>query len=373
MKACKVIIIGGGLAGLTAALELSRHGIEVIVIEKTSYPRHKVCGEYVSREVVPYLKELGVDIETGVAIDHLLLSTQKGNSFSFQLPLGGVGISRYALDDLLYQRCLQEGVTIYFDTVTDILYEKDRFEVSTLNGDTYSSSIALAAYGKRSNLDKSLKRPFFNQKSPWLAVKAHYKHADFPVNQVALHNFEGGYCGLSKTETAAVNMCYLASYRNFSKYRNIDDFNQNVLGRNPLLNKFLTEAEPLWKSPLSIAQVSFVKKEAVSDHILFCGDTAGLIHPLCGNGMAIAIHSAKIASEAIVQFFRSTSYSRKSLEQDYQKHWKQEFGQRMRLGRALQHILLRDNLSRHLITGLSRFPSVTRKVIQKTHGKPISV
>jgi len=368
-----VIIVGGGLAGLTAALDLTQNGIGVLVIEKTPFPRHKVCGEYVSREVIPYLKHLGVEVETGVAIDHLLLSTQQGDSFKFQLPLGGIGISRYALDDLLYQRCLQEGVTICFDTVTDIFYEKDRFEVHTLKGETYGSSIVLAAYGKRSNLDKSLKRPFINQKSPWLAVKAHYQHPDFPINQVALHNFEGGYCGLSKTETGAVNMCYLASYQNFSQYRNIEDFNQNVLSRNPFLDSFLKDAQPLWKSPLSIAQVSFAKKEAVADHILYCGDTAGLIHPLCGNGMAIAIHSAKIASEGIVQFYKSKSYSRHSLEEEYRKRWKQEFGQRMRLGRTLQHILLRETLSRYLIKGLSNFPAITRKVIQKTHGKPISL
>ncbi|MBT8320424.1 MAG: NAD(P)/FAD-dependent oxidoreductase [Eudoraea sp.] len=373
MKANKVIVIGGGLAGLTAALELSRNGIEVMVIEKTSYPRHKVCGEYVSREVVPYLNHLGVDIETGVSIDHLKLSTQKGKSFSFKLPLGGVGISRYALDDLLYQRCLREGVSFCFDTATGLHYEDEGFELSTLNGDTYTTSLVVAAYGKRSNLDKSLNRRFIKEKSPWLAVKAHYQLPDFPFNQVALHNFEGGYCGLSKTETGAVNMCYLASYRNFSQYRNIDDFNQNVLTRNPFLDNFLKEAKPLWKSPLTIAQVSFAKKEAVADHILFCGDTAGLIHPLCGNGMAMAIHSAKIAAEGIIKFFNKASVNRSSLEQQYQKHWKQEFGQRMRLGRTLQHILLRDGLSRSMIAGLSRFPSLTRKVIQKTHGKPISV
>ncbi|MCX2719649.1 NAD(P)/FAD-dependent oxidoreductase [Lentiprolixibacter aurantiacus] len=373
MSDCNVLVLGGGLAGLTAALELSLNGVAVTVIEKTAYPRHKVCGEYVSREVVPYLKDLGVALDKGVFIDHFVLSTQKGRSFSFQLPLGGIGISRYALDHLLYQRCVEEGVGFIFDTAIGLDYLGGQFEVKRTNGSSHRSQFVIAAYGKRSNLDKSLKRPFAYQKSPWLAVKAHYTFPDFPDNQVALHNFEGGYCGLSKTETGAVNMCYLASYSNFSKYRNIEEFNQNVLSRNPFLSDFLKEAQPLWKSPLSIAQVSFEKKNVVTNHILFCGDTAGLIHPLCGNGMAMAIHSAKMAAEGIIRYYNVSGFDRVSLEQEYQKNWQQHFEQRMRLGRKLQHLLLRENISGALMAGLSRFPSLARRIIQKTHGKPIAV
>ena len=373
VKDYQVIVIGGGLAGLTAALELSRNNIGVLVVEKAAYPRHKVCGEYVSREVLPYMTKLGVDIETGVTIDNFLLTTQKGNSFSFKLPLGGIGISRYALDNLLYQECLEAGVRFCFDTATDLHFQEDLFEVNTINSGSFHAKFVIAAYGKRSNLDKSLSRPFISQKSPWLAVKAHYNYPDLPDNQVALHNFEGGYCGLSKTETGAVNMCYLASYKNFSQHKNIEDFNNNVLSRNPYLAKFLNQAQPIWKNPLSIAQVSFEKKSAVEDHILFCGDTAGLIHPLCGNGMAMAIHSAKIAAEEIARFFNISGSTRTSLEKTYEKRWKKEFDQRMRMGRTIQQILLRDSLSRSLISIFARFPSIMGRIIQKTHGKPIAV
>ena len=101
VKQYDVIIIGGGLAGLTAALHLTKENYHVLVLEKHRYPHHKVCGEYVSNEIKPYLQHLGISLSKEVAIDSLLISTVKGKSLEVKLPLGGMGISRYHLDLLL--------------------------------------------------------------------------------------------------------------------------------------------------------------------------------------------------------------------------------------------------------------------------------
>ena len=99
----------------------------------------------------------------------------------------------------------------------------DNFRISTLTEKTYTARIVVGAYGKRSSLDKLLKRPFFLANSPWIGVKAHYR-ADFPDNLVALHNFDGGYCGLSQVENKVVNGCYLTNYASFKKHKNIQTF-----------------------------------------------------------------------------------------------------------------------------------------------------
>ena len=368
-----VIIVGGGLAGLTAAIHLSKENHSVLVIEKKAYPHHKVCGEYVSNEIVPYLKTLGISLsqKEAVQINTLQLSTANGRSVKTKLPLGGVGISRYAFDYQLYCRGVSLGVSFLFESVNSIKFQNTIFEVVTSKNQTNTSNVVIGAYGKRSNLDKQLNRDFINQKSSWLGVKSHYQYDDFPDDLVALHNFKGGYGGLSKTETGAVNFCYLASYDSFQKEKDISNFTQNIVSNNPFLNSFLEKATPIFKEPLTIAQISFNEKKVITNHIVMCGDTAGLIHPLCGNGMAMAIHSAKLASEGIHKYLTNENYSRSQFEKNYERQWHKAFSQRLWMGRQLQSLLLNEQLSSQAIGMATRSPKLLRRLIKSTHGKPI--
>ncbi|MGB5430119.1 NAD(P)/FAD-dependent oxidoreductase [Eudoraea sp.] len=368
-----VIIIGGGLAGLTAAIQLAMEQYNILLLERYHYPHHKVCGEYVSNEVMPYLEDLGIVLPKTVSIDTLQLSTRKGKLLQTKLPLGGFGISRYAFDHALYKKALSVGVSINFETVKNVTFFKDSFNISTEKENSYSAKLVIGAYGKRSGLDKQLNRNFIGKNAPWLGVKAHYALPEFPDNLVALHNFEGGYGGLSKTETGAVNFCYLVSYKSFQAEKNIENFNSTVVAKNKFLKQFLENAEPLFTEPMSIAQVSFDRKQLVEGHILMCGDTAGLIHPLCGNGMAMAIHSAKIASERIDNYFKNSEYGRSNMESDYKKEWEKAFKRRLQTGRILQSILLNPVASSFLMGAIAKSPGFIRSLIKNTHGKPISL
>lgn len=368
-----VIIVGGGLAGLTAAIHLSKHDIDVLVFEQKEYPHHKVCGEYVSNEVLPYLEFLEIPIAASgaVAIDTLKISTVTGKYVATELPLGGFGMSRYALDHLLYQNAVENGVSFIFESVTAITKNQENFQVNFLKYSNYSAKIVVGAYGKRSGLDKFLNRDFISQKSSWMGVKSHYHFDGFPENEVALHNFKGGYGGLSKTETGAVNFCYLTSYASFQKTKNIKAFNAEVVSQNPFLKEFLLHANPIFTTPLTIAQISFQPKSVVENHILMCGDAAGLIHPLCGNGMAMAIHAAKIVSECIIKFLVSKNYPRELMEDDYQLAWKNAFERRLWVGRKLQSVLLNERWSSFSQRAAVHSPYLLRKVVKATHGKPI--
>ena len=367
----RIIIVGGGLAGLTAAIHLAQKGQKIILFEKETFPHHKVCGEYLSREVKPYLDELGISLNDlrPKLIDRLQYSTPSGKSVEVELPLGAYGVSRYALDNLFYETAEARGVEIIQKKVLKITFLEDHFEVTSSKG-KYLADFVLGSFGKRSLLDKNLNRNFFKKPAPWVAVKAHYSLKDFPDDLVALHNFKGGYCGLSKTESGNINMCYLATYESFKEHKDPEKFNEKVLRKNPFLNSFLVEASAVFEQPLTIAQISFNKKEAMKDRVLMIGDTAGLIHPLCGNGMAIAIHSAKIASEEVLKHLRTGS-SRQEMETAYTQRWDKIFSSRFSTASWLQKILLSENLAEISQTLISTMPFLLPKIIKQTHGEPI--
>ena len=373
LERAEVIIVGGGLAGLTAAIHLARKGISTMLFERNRFPHHKVCGEYLSREVLPYLKELEIPFQDlkPADISRLLFSTSKGKAIETALPLGGFGLSRYALDQQLYFKALESGVHVVEASVTEVAFKDDQFEVLA-EEEKYTSRFVLAAYGKRSNLDKVLDRPFFKTPAPWLAVKSHYQNPSFPEDLVALHNFEGGYCGLSRTETGAVNVCYLATYKSFKPHKNPEVFRQEVLQKNPFLGTFFKESAPLFDQPLTIAQVSFDSKLCVKDHILFLGDAAGLIHPLCGNGMAMAIHCAKIAAELILNQPKPSADQRREMEKEYTQSWNRNFSRRIKTGRLLQKILLNQKLSDISQLLVSKVPFVLPEIIKRTHGHALT-
>lgn len=372
MKEIEVLIIGGGLAGLTAAIHLSKKGFQVIVIEKNEFPKHKVCGEYISNEVVPYLNWLGINSNDlhSTLITKLRFSICNGKIVDCVLPLGGFGISRYALDEYLHRKAVSYGCTILKDSVESVVFNENQFTVTTLNNVLLKAKIVLGAFGKRSNVDQKLNRSFIQKKSPWLAVKAHYS-GNFPDDLVGLHNFKGGYCGVSKVENDKINICYLADYETFKRYKNIEEYQKAVVFKNPNLKLLFENCTMLFDKPLTISQICFEKKKAIENHILMIGDTAGLIHPLCGNGMAMAIHSAKIVSELVELFFNKEIKSRADLEKKYKQEWKFNFEKRIRAGRFLARLLQHQKVSEFLLQIVIKFPLLLPKIIKRTHGKPI--
>ena len=366
-----VIIIGGGLAGLTSAIQLSRQNFNILVIEKNAYPSHKVCGEYISNEVLPFLNDLEIFPKKlgATTINTLKISTPKGKLLKSKMPQGGFGISRYTFDHALVNKALANGTELVQDAVVGIDFEKDVFSVKTKSGTLYTSKLVQGAYGKRDKLDKTLKRKFIENKAPFVALKTH-KLGEFPNDVVALHNFNGGYGGISKVENNRINFCYIVTFKAFKAHKDIQQFSKNVLCKNPHLKAFLTESTDVFEVPLAISQIDFSKKELIENHILMTGDAGGLIHPLCGNGMSMAIQSAQLVASLIPNYLNG-SMNRNQLEYAYQKKWNMTFRKRLRVGRFLALIFRNQWLSNISFALLRIFPFLLAKIISKTHGKSI--
>jgi flavin-dependent dehydrogenase len=370
----QVSIIGGGLAGLTLAIQLADAGYSCILFEKNRYPFHKVCGEYISMESWNFLRRLGLDLESlGLPkINRLHISSPSGKMLKHDLDLGGFGISRYMLDAKLAEIAKQKGVYLLEDCrVNGVQFNAEQFSISSAQGD-FVAEICVAAWGKKSNLDTRLNREFTRkakEEKNYVGIKYHVD-IDFPPDLIELHNFRDGYCGISRIEDNKCCLCYLTDSENLKKYNgNILKMQKEVLMRNPILKDYFTKAKFIFQEPLAISQVRIGYKSAVEDHILMLGDTAGNIAPLSGNGMSMAMRSSYVLNRFLADYFEK-KLSRKQLEEHYAGFWKKQFKNRVEFSGMLQKLLKNTALTGITISGLKLLPFVRNAVVRSTHGKP---
>jgi len=367
----KIIIVGGGLAGLISSIRLARWGIACTVIEKKSYPFHRVCGEYISNETESFLRQEGLypDSFKPPQLTQFQLSTVNGKSTTLPLDMGGFGISRYVFDHFLYEKAKQAGVEFLLDTeIESIRMREDEFEVRT-SSFMLTADLVIGAFGKRSKLDAQLHRNFFKKRSPYVGVKYHIR-TQHPSNLIALHKFRGGYCGISNIEEGKTNLCYLTERENVKKYKSIREMEENIVFENPHLKSIFTSSEFLFERPETINEISFETKEPVWNHIFMAGDAAGMITPLCGNGMAMAIHSAKILSNLIKLYTEKKIVSRQQLESEYTHQWNKAFARRLWIGRQIQNKLFGSEFTSKLAVNLAiHSKPIARAIIKNTHGE----
>ncbi|MBX2941027.1 MAG: NAD(P)/FAD-dependent oxidoreductase [Cyclobacteriaceae bacterium] len=369
----KVAIIGGGLSGLLTSIQLVRENIPVQLFEKRLYPFHRVCGEYISNETIPFLKSLNLYPEEfhPAQIKRFQLTSVNGKSVTLPLDLGGFGISRYSFDNWLCQKAIKVGVEVHQNAeVNKIHFQENQFTLST-NKKSFSSDVAVGSYGKRSLLDIKMNRSFIKKRSPYIGVKYHVRN-EHANDLIALHNFKDGYCGISNVENGLSNLCYLSHRDNLKETGSIQALEEQILFKNSFLKNIFKNAEFVFVPPETINEISFETKRPVENHILMAGDAAGMITPLCGNGMAMAIHSSKILSGHIVHYCKNESTSRETLESSYTKQWQEQFAARLRVGRQLQH-LFGSTFTSNLAVGLAQnFKPLAQHLISKSHGKPFS-
>lgn len=363
---------GRGLAGLINSILLARKGLGVTLFEKKSYPFHRVCGEYISNEVLPFLVRNGLfpHSQAPARISRFQLTSVNGKVAEMPLDLGAFGVSRYTLDLFLYQKALEAGVEVRLHSgLTDIRQVGDHFLATDDRGGEWPARLAIGAFGKRSNLDKKLDRAFMQQRSPYVGVKYHLR-TDFPQDLIALHNFQNGYCGISKIEGDRYNLCYLTHRSNLKPYRDIAEMEQAVLWQNPFLKRIFQESDFLFEKPEVINEISFAPKTTTERGVLMSGDAAGMITPLCGNGMAMAIHSAALLSETILAHWKhGQNPDLQVIEKDYSRKWAHVFRTRLWAGRQIQQLFGSTSLSNFAVFTANRLGPVARFLMKQTHGE----
>jgi menaquinone-9 beta-reductase len=363
-----VAVVGGGLAGCSAAITLAQQGKSVALFESKAYPHHKVCGEFLSPECLHYLDDLGVmpalrSLQPA-PVHTVTISTPDGTRWETHLP--GLSVSRYRLDHLLAEHARSLGVDLYSNTTVKRIDGdlQNTFRLHTRSeAAEYRAKTVISAHGKRGSLDRALNRRFLSRQQPFTGLKAHFYGSPLS-GRVELHTFPGGYCGLGEIEEGLTNVCLLVRTEVFRRAGDIETFITWMRAQNPQLERWFKGARLASDGWLSISQIPFLTKSIVEGDILMTGDAAGLITPLTGDGMSMALRGGQMAAHCVNQYLDG-QLTAEQLRQRYVAEWNHAFRTRLLIGRGLQTFMLTHLLSFGLRV-LNRMPVFGRYLVYQT-------
>ncbi|WP_297295910.1 FAD-dependent monooxygenase [uncultured Methylovirgula sp.] len=300
-----VLVIGGGLAGAGLAVTLASAGRAVTLVERETQPHHKVCGEFVSAEAMLYLRDLGIDLESlgAVRIDKVCIIAGEKRA-TVVLPFPALSLSRLVLDDALLSRAVACGARVERGhRAIGINREGPSWRAALDDGSAISASDIFLATGKHDL--RGWKRGPGTQ-NDLIGFKLHWRLTDAQAqalrSAVELFLFPGGYAGLEPIESGRVNLCLVVRRQEFFTHgQSWEAFFAWLLRICPHLRQRLSDAQPCWARPLAISTLPYGFVQRRSDGLWRLGDQAACIPSFSGDGMSIALHSARLAAHHFLE------------------------------------------------------------------------
>jgi len=308
------LVVGGGLAGGALATALASAGRKVVLFEREAGQHHKVCGEFLSREAVLYLAALGIDpLALGASRIHSLRLFSGHRLATVELPFPALSLSRRVLDRALLDRAAYAGADIRLGArVQSLEFVAGDWQVRLAGGETWTARSAFLATGKHDL--RGWPRPSGMQ-SDLIGFKMHFR---LPPEQVAvlaghveLTLFPGGYAGLELVEHGVANLCLLVKRTRFEALgQQWDALLANIAQGCRHFGERLQGAVPCWDRPLAVASIPYGYVRSKSDGIWRLGDQSAVIPSFSGDGMSIALHSARVAAACYLGGSSTSFYQR---------------------------------------------------------------
>ena len=355
----ETVIVGGGLAGGAAAALLARAGQPVRLLERTTEPKHKICGEFLSIEAQRHLQALGVDpLGFGASpIDRVRIADGE-RRIEARLPFTALGLTRRRLDEALLHRAESLGARIDRGVV---VRSWDGGALKTSAGDLAPSALLLAT-GKHDLRGAQRARA---ASDAYIGFKMYFRLPE-PVRAslegaIEVVLLPEGYAGLQLVEGGVANLCLVASSRSFAAAGKTWDGLFASLLEQPHLRERLADAEPLLPQPLTIAGIpyGFLHRPRADDdpRLYRLGDQAAVIPSFTGDGMAIALHSGRLAASAVRDGLDSAAF---------QTRLRRAVERPVALATALQRIGETRLGRRVIMGGMQRAPGVLGVLAQLT-------
>ena len=338
-----VAIVGAGPGGSTLATLLAMRGVSVALIDRDTFPRDKLCGEFLSYDALPIVEALGIDLGDAPSIDRCRV-VSRHRTYEFPFPAAARGISRMKLDELLFRRAVAAGAIAM-----------DGYSVVSCGGTgalacrtgaqagapvpplDIRARVVVGAWGRWGRFDQQLGRAFVRDHTHRnFGFKRHYRgHHEQGV--IELYSFARGYLGVNDVEGGITNICGLVHADRLAGHKGKwDAFIETIRAEEPRLDALYGSFAPAQEHFLSSEPVIFRSRSAVEGGIFMIGDASGVIDPLTGNGMAMAIQSAVVAAPYILR-----ALTDRSAEDQYREEHRRMFGKRIGWSRRVAALLSR--------------------------------
>ncbi|MEI7533661.1 MAG: hypothetical protein WCK57_04775 [Verrucomicrobiae bacterium] len=345
MSALKPIqIVGGGLAGLTLGIALRQREIPVTIREAGNYPRHRVCGEFISGLGQASLARLGLrellDSAGAQPAISAAFFTATRSAAPRPLPASAICLSRFALDAVLAKKFQSLGG----DLVTGQRWREEDFAEGIVR-----------ATGRRVQAGQGGAR--------WFGLKIHARNVPLTAD-LEMHLSSQGYIGLCKLADVEVNVCGL--FRR-SSGENLPANSRELLRGLPgsPLRERLAAAEFDDASFCAVAGLSLRPERAAARPEICVGDAITMIPPVTGNGMSMAFESAELAVAPLAAWSRG-EISWAVARQQIARACDEQFSRRLRWARWLQRFMFMPALHVPMLTLAARSDRFWRMAFERT-------
>lgn len=321
----KPIIIGAGIAGLSAANHLIDNNIQPIIIEGDTIGRMKICGEFFSPEAIPFLQNWNIPI---ISIKRANFFTPNFN-YSYNMPYDAASVSRSMCELQLKKRAIEKGTQIYENTfVTKIIPAQDNNDIHYIklsNGQILETNKLIVATGKIASLDLQNKLT-----AKYVGIKTHFTNINIP-NELHMFIIDGAYMGVTFIDDKTINVCCLAKKNLIDKYKDHEEIIKQFINKYPVLND-LNNATQV-QSWLTAYVPNFGKKTIPTwPNTYFIGDAAATIFPASGNGLTMGLTSAIMAAQYIL-----------NTQDNFRHHWNVKYKSRLHYAKILNYLFLKPN------------------------------
>ena len=350
-----LIVAGAGPAGTACAITAARGGARVLLLDKSSFPRHKVCGEFVSSESLELLNSLlPPNLFDQVAQISRARIFVDGKILTIPVTPPARSIARFDLDAALLQCAVAAGVEFREQTTVSGIDQGETFCVMTSTG-SISAKAVVNATGRWSQLTRF--HPGNGDK--WIGLKAHFAEPS-PSQSVDLYFFDGGYCGVQPVGRNSVNACAMVKAERAASLEQVFRLHPELLARSrEWQQQFPT---------VTTSALHFREPKTHDGGVFLAGDSAAFIDPFAGDGISLALHSGSLAAQRLSDFLARHCSLDQAIE-SYASAYRAQLTPALRNAGRIRRLLSAPSWARSALLAIARSSTVAEMLVRTTRVK----